>query len=274
MLQKYGTYIGVLDDLTAVAIIIIVTVVLKFVFSKLIDKLFSDNRTFFKSRIDPSRRATIKGITKNAVKYLLYFIALMVILSQFINISSILTIAGIGGIILSLGLKSMIEDVVAGFFIIFEDQYNVGDYITIDKYSGVVESIGIRTTTIADFNGDLHSIHNGSITVITNHSRKDQRVMFDIGIDYESDVAQAEYAIKEVCKSASTDDRFTDGPYSLGVQQISSTGVTFRIYATTRCMAQWDAERYLKHQMLERFRKDGIRMEQNTNMTVQKKVTE
>ena len=186
LLQRYGAVAGILDDLTVIILVVVVTFVLKFIFSKLIDNLFSDKSHSLKSRIDPSRRATLKSMTKNAGKYLLYFIALMVILGQFINISSILTIAGIGGIIISLGLKSMIEDIVAGFFIVFEDQYNVGDFITVDKYNGVVESIGIRTTTIADFNGDMHSIHNGTISVITNHSRKDQRVMFDIGIDYDA----------------------------------------------------------------------------------------
>ncbi len=274
LLQRYGAVVGILDDLTVIVLVVVLTVIAKFIFSKLIDNLFSDKSRSFKSRIDPSRRATLKSMTKNTGKYLLYFIALMVILGQFINISSILTIAGIGGIILSLGLKSMIEDIVAGFFIIFEDQYNVGDYITIDKYSGVVESIGIRTTTIADFNGDMHSLHNGTIVAITNHSRKDQRVMFDIGIDYAADIKKAEQAIKEICKIVSADDRFTDGPYPLGIQNISASGVTFRLYATTRSMAQWDAERFLKQQLLERFRLDGIKLEQNTNLTVQNKVTE
>lgn len=274
LLQRYGAVAGILDDLTVIILVVVVTFVLKFIFSKLIDNLFSDKSHSLKSRIDPSRRATLKSMTKNAGKYLLYFIALMVILGQFINISSILTIAGIGGIIISLGLKSMIEDIVAGFFIVFEDQYNVGDFITVDKYNGVVESIGIRTTTIADFNGDMHSIHNGTISVITNHSRKDQRVMFDIGIDYDADLNKAEQAIKDVCKKVSEDDRFTDGPYSLGIQQISASGVTFRVYATTRCMTQWNAERFLKQQLLERFRLDGIKLEQNTNLTVQNKVTE
>lgn len=273
VLQKYGAAIGVLDDLSVVAIVVAVTIILNLIVSKLINKLFSENRPLFKSRIDSSRRATLKGITKNAVRYILYFIAIMVILGQFINISSILTIAGIGGIILSLGMKGMIEDIVAGFFIIFEDQYNVGDYITIDKYDGVVESIGIRTTTIADFNGDVHSVHNGTISAITNHSRKDQRVMFDVGIDYDADIRRAETALREVCKTASSDDRFTDGPYCLGIQQISASGVTFRVYATTKCMEQWDAERFLKHQLLERFRTEGIRLEQNTNLTIQNRET-
>ena len=167
----------------------------------------------------------------------------------------------------------MIEDIVNGFFIIFEDQFNVGDFVTINDRTGVIDAIGARTTTLSGFSGDVYSIHNGIITTVTNHSRKDQRVLFDVIIDYEQDVATATETIKEACEEAQqTIPYFKDGPRLLGVQQIKSTGYTLRIYGTTEKSMQWDGERAVKKILLEKLKEKDIRLEKTFSVLIDKQV--
>ena len=101
-----------------------------------------------------------------------------------------------GGFAIGLGAQSLVKDLINGFFVLFEDQYGVGDHVTIGQFEGIVESIGIRTTVLRDFTGDLHLIPNGSVLEVTNHSRGDIRFIVDVEIAYEENVDKAIEVIK------------------------------------------------------------------------------
>ena len=272
-LDKIGKFAKLIDVAAVIVIVFIGTFLLRIIIYRIINRFFDGDKGVFRSKTDDSRRKTLKAMIKNLTKYLLYFVAFILILGQFINITSLVTIAGVGGIVISLGLKSMIEDIVNGFFIIFEDQFNVGDLVTVNDHTGVVDAIGARTTTLSGFSGDVYSIHNGIITTVTNHSRKDQRVLFDVIIDYEQDLDTATEVVKEACEEArQTIPYFKDGPRLLGVQQIKSTGYTLRIYGTTEKSMQWDGERAVKKIMLKKLKEKGIRLEKTFSVLVDKQV--
>ena len=110
------------------------------------------------------------------------------------------TFASIGGIAVGLGAQSLIKDLINGFFILFENQFGVGDHVTLGNFNGIVKSIGIRTTVIRDFTGDIHSIPNGSIIGVTNHSRNDIRFIVDVNISYEEDIEKVIDVIKITCE--------------------------------------------------------------------------
>src|SRR5690606_38145008 len=102
-----------------------------------------------------------------------------------VDTRSILAAAGILGLAVGFGAQNLVRDLVTGFFILSEDQFAVGDYITAAGVSGVVDSVGIRTTRLRDFGGELHIIPNGRIEQVTNHMGPAMRMMFTVRISYE-----------------------------------------------------------------------------------------
>jgi small conductance mechanosensitive channel len=119
---------------------------------------------------DERRRQTIYTLSQSVLRYVLYFFALLAALSLFhVNTASLITAAGIGGLAIGLGTQNLIRDLVAGFFILLEDQFAVGDLVTIGAAEGIVEQIGIRTSAVRDLAGKLYILPNGTIASVIVH---------------------------------------------------------------------------------------------------------
>lgn len=213
--------------------------------NKLIEKAVDKQR---KSRfvLEPKKANTVAAILKSVLKYAVYFLGVTTILCIFFkNIT--LTFAGIGGVALGLGAQNLIKDVINGFFILFEDQYSVGDYITIEGKSGVVESIELRITRIRDFSGDLHIIPNGSITNVTNRSRGDMRFVVEVDIAYEEDAYRAMDVLREACNEfKKVNDDVVSGPDVSGVSALKDNGLTIKLVGRAKTMKQWSCENQLR----------------------------
>jgi small conductance mechanosensitive channel len=126
---------------------------------------------------------TLTALLTSILHYTLLIIALLTILSVFgVNLGPILATAGITGLAISFGAQRLVRDLINGFFILLEDQFAVGEYVTIDGISGTVETIGMRITRLRDDEGRLVTIANGDINRVINHSRGDQRVVLEVGI--------------------------------------------------------------------------------------------
>ncbi|SFD19292.1 mechanosensitive ion channel family protein [Clostridium uliginosum] len=196
--------------------------------------------------LESQRAKTLGEVMKSVLKYAVYFIGIATILSNLFSGMSF-TFASIGGFAVGFGTQSLIKDLINGFFILFEDQFGVGDHITIGKFNGIVESIGIRTTTIKDFTGDIHSIPNGAIIEVTNHSRGNIRFMVDVYISYEENIDNAINAIKEVCDEFQKDNEDIKEPIQvLGVDSLNASSVTIRVIGKTIPLKQWGMERELR----------------------------
>lgn len=140
-------------------------------------------RVFLGGRVrDERRRQTIYTLSQSVLRYILYFFAGLAALSLFnVNTASLITAAGIGGLAIGLGSQNLIRDIVAGFFILLEDQFAVGDLVTIGIAEGVVEQIGIRTTAVRGLGGKLYILPNGTITSLVVH-RPNPWVILDFPI--------------------------------------------------------------------------------------------
>lgn len=132
----------------------------------------------------PRKAETLFSVSGSFLRYVSYFIAASLVLYNVfgISLSSIIAVAGVGGIAIGFGAQSLVRDVLTGMFILGEDQYGIGDNIEVCGKSGTVKSIGLRITRIRDINGDLHVIPNGEIKLVTNRSRDYSRAIVDIGI--------------------------------------------------------------------------------------------
>ena len=228
----------------------------KYVIKKVVDKQVKSNASL---SLDPQRAKTLGGLMKSILKYSVYFFGITTILSILFGGISF-TFASIGGVALGLGAQNLIKDFINGFFILFEDQFGVGDYVTIGKYSGIVQTIGIRTTIIKDLSGDVHSIPNGMISEVTNHSRGATRFIVDVDIAYEEDIDNAINAIKKCCeKFQKENEELIKEPIEVsGVSALAASSVTIRIMGKTKPLTQWKMENQLRKEIKITLDKEGI----------------
>ncbi|RBP44055.1 mechanosensitive ion channel family protein [Garciella nitratireducens] len=220
---------------------------------------FFQKKTTDKFSIEERRAHTLSTILKSVYSYVIYFIGIITVIGSFVDITSLLAVAGVGSLAVAFGAQSLVEDFVTGFFIFLDDQFSVGDYVTLKNFNGIVENMGLRTTEIRDFSGDLHIIPNREIITVTNHSRGNMQAKVDVGIAYEEDIQRAIEVLENLCKQmAKENDKIVEGPYVLGVQELGDSSVNIRITAQTKNMEQWGVERQLRQKIKETFDQEGI----------------
>ena len=241
-----------------VVIIILMYITIKIgnrLISKFVKRQIESNARF---SMDNQKAKTIGEVLKSVLKYMTYFIGAALILSDAFNGISV-AMASVGGFALGFGAQSLVKDIINGFFILFEDQYGVGDHVTIGTFSGIVETIGIRTTVIRDFSGDVHLIPNGTINQVTNHSRGNIRFIVDIDISYEEDIDNAIKVISNVCNKYKNENENIVEPIEvLGVNSLNASSVTIRIIGKTKPLKQWEAERELRKRVKKVLDEEGI----------------
>lgn len=240
-----------------IVLIIIVMYVATRIIDKFIDKTIKKQEQF-RFSLDKKRSKTIGAILKSVSKYSIYFFGIIGILTQFFGDKFLSTIsvgvASIGGVAIGFGGQNLVKDVINGFFILLEDQYSVGDYITVDKDSGIVESIELRITKLKDFNGDLHIIPNSKITNVTNHSKGPKSITVDVSIAYEESIDKAIGVINSTCdKFSNKNEDVVEKPKVVGVTELTASGVTIRVKGTVKNMKQFDNETRLR-----KFIKEGL----------------
>lgn len=226
-----------------------------YLIKKFVEKQIKSNT---KLSLDTQRAKTIGEVLKSVLKYSVYFIGIASIISTLFNGMSF-TFASMGGLAVGFGAQSLVKDLINGFFILFEDQFGVGDHITVGAFTGIVESIGIRTTTIKDFTGDVHSIPNGSIVQVTNHSRSNIRFIVDVDIAYEENVDNAISIIKEVCSEFEQNNKdIQEHIEVLGVNALNASSVTIRVIGKSKPLKQWKMERELRKLIKLRLDEEGV----------------
>lgn len=250
--------LNVYGKLIKTLIIIVLTKVVISIISRVIDKTLK-NRKGLRGSVSVRRANTLGEILKNVVRYILHFIAVVTILDMFINTTSILATAGIGGVAIGFGAQSLVKDIITGFFILLEDQYALGDYVKIDNFEGVVEELGVRVTKLRDFSGALHIIPNGNIQIVTNNTRGAMRSLVEISISYEEDIDRTIKVLEGVCEDIKRkNDSLVEGPSIIGVTDLGESEVKIRIVAKTQPMDQWSVEREIRKKVKEAFDKEKI----------------
>lgn len=200
----------------------------KYLIHYLIRKTFKRSLAWEKNE---ARQKTLLKLFQNIVDYTAYFLLLYWVLSILgVPVSSLLAGAGIAGLAIGLGAQGFLSDLVNGVFILIEGQYDVGDTIKIDRVTGVVSSVGIRTTQIRDTDGTLHFIPNRHITIVSNRSRGDMRAQIDIPIYADSDLKKIDQIIREINRKVVPDyPEIVGSPNILGPRTLPNGQFVFRI---------------------------------------------
>ena len=202
-------------------------------------------------------------LLKSVVTGVLIAVFGTMILSQLgVNIAPIIASAGILGIALGFGAQSLVKDFLSGVFMIFEDQYGVGDVIDVGEAIGTVEAVSLRVTRLRDLDGTVWYVPNGEILRVGNKSQNWSRAVVDVGVGYDEDLARAKRVLGEVAHDLWEDEDYRsviiEEPEVTGVEALAVDAITLRVLVKTPPMEQWAVARELRQRIKARFDHEGI----------------
>jgi small-conductance mechanosensitive channel len=242
-----------------IAIIILLSAIIGKIGTRLIDNIIDLDR--LSGRWDERRVNTLSGLAKSMLKYTIYFVGGVIVLDELgVPTTSILAGAGVLGLAVGFGAQNLVRDVLSGFFILFEDQFAVGDYVKIAGAEGTVQEIGLRVTRVQIWTGEIHIIPNGLIDHVVNYSRSGMGVVIEVAVALEVDLDQAIDIINNVCHEMAEEksEEVVDEPQVLGVTGLDSSGATIMVFGTVAPMKQWAYGRELRKRIKGAFDHEGI----------------
>lgn len=197
-----------------------------------------------KREASQKRFRTLKGITVQLFRWSLAVIGALTLAGSLgVDVRSILTGLGIAGLAISLAAQNIIRDFLNGVFIIFEDQFAVGDVVKIEGNAGVVEIFTLRTTRLRTLDGELVTIPNGSIATVLNFTKKWSRARIEVGVDYRTDIPRALKIMESVARDLAQQmpGKVIEEPAALdGILGYEASSITLRILLKTIPGAQWE----------------------------------
>ncbi|MCA9324356.1 mechanosensitive ion channel family protein [Candidatus Saccharibacteria bacterium] len=213
---------------------------------------------------EKQREDTLISTVGAGLRAVIWIITTLLLLSEVgIDIAPLLAGAGIAGVALGFGAQSMVRDFLAGFFILSENQYRVGDVIRINnEVSGKVERVTLRHTMLRDLDGMVHHIPNGEVRLATNMTMEFANVNLDIGVGYETDIGKLEKVINEVGRILSGDpewrDAIIEAPKFLRIKDFADSAMIVKIVGKTNPMQQWSVTGELRKRLKIAFDKNNI----------------
>lgn len=212
---------------------------------------------------EKKRGDTLIRIFNGALRVLIVIIALMMILSEIgLEVGPLLAGAGIVGLAVGFGGQYLIRDIITGLFMMLENQYRIGDVVDIDGFSGTVQDISLRKTTLRNLDGTVHHIPHGSITKVSNLSKDFARVNLDIGVSYSTDLEHLIEVINRTGNELAADPAFKDSiitpPQFLRVNAFADSAVVVKILGDTKPLKQWEVAGEFRKRLKIAFDREGI----------------
>jgi small conductance mechanosensitive channel len=216
--------------------------------------------------VDERRKQRVRAlgaILRSAASVTIFSIAGFAVLGDLgINLAPLLASASVVGVAVGFGAQSLVRDYLAGIFMLVEDQYGVGDVITVGNATGTVENVTLRTTSLRDVNGIVWHIRNGAIETLGNESQGWARAVIDFPVPYEADLTSIRTLLAETGERMWNEPTWRsvmlEAPEVWGAQQISGSEVTMRIVVKTAPLRQWEVEREMRARVKTALHAAGI----------------
>lgn len=211
------------------------------------------------------RAATMGSLLKSIVTgVVLTVVTLMFIAELGYDIGPLIASAGIIGVAIGFGSQALVKDFLSGIFMIFEDQYGVGDVVDLGEASGTVEAVSLRVTRLRDVNGTVWYVRNGEILRVGNMSQNWARTVIDVTVGYTEDLVKVRRVLEEVAHDLWEDEDFKglviEEPEVWGVESMGVDGVVVRVTLKTAPMEQWGIARAMRERVKARFEHEGINL--------------
>lgn len=258
------------NALVQVSLTLLIAIIIQLIFRATIERIVHRAIRVHKyaNHIDEEKREhTLTTIFRTASAVVIWITAIFVVLWQLdINLTALMTGAGLVGIIVGFGAQSAIKDFLAGIFIIAENQYRVGDIVTLHAaskdISGIVEDISVRITRLRDLDGNLHIIQNGEARVVTNQSFGYANVNVDIRVPYEADIDKIEVLINKVGEEMQANEAWAPHIFEpiqfFRVDGFEDSAVRVKAFGKVEPAMQWDIAGEFRRRLKKSFEKHGI----------------
>lgn len=241
-------------------IIIIIAIVVEKFLKLVVKKTFNPSKKHHK--FDSRRVSTIRSILCNLIKYVVWIIAVLSILSVFgVNTAAIITGLGVASLVIGLAFQDILKDVLVGVSILFESWFAVGDLVKIGGFEGTVVSLGLKTTRLQAFTGEMKMISNRNISEVINYSMDKTLAVVDIAVSYESKIDKVEKIL--MLTAATIKDKIpslTSEIELLGVQDLSDSAVVFRLVGKCKPAKHYEVQRQMKKEFKNALDKNGIKI--------------
>ncbi|MEE8619746.1 MAG: mechanosensitive ion channel family protein [Dehalococcoidia bacterium] len=243
----------------AVAVYLIFRPIIRSILKRAVShRMAGEDETDIQQRTD-----TLSSILVKIAGIIILIIAVITILPEFgVNITSLIAAIGIGGLAIAFAAQNLIRDFIAGFFILMEDQYSIGDVVSIAGVAGVVEDISLRRTVLRDLDANVHSVPNGKIELSTNMTKKYSRVNLNVSVGYGEDLKHVIDIANKVCQKMAKDpqwkDDFITTPSVLRVDNLGDSGIDIKILGDTKPAKQWAIMGELRLRLKDAFDSEGI----------------
>lgn len=247
--------------LITTAIILVVSILVYLVISKILKKVFKLQL----KRKNERKVKTAFSLFNNIARCLIIIISCVTILGVFgVSTSGLVASLSVVGVVFGLAFQDILKDLLSGLSIILEDQYTIGDTVTIAGFKGEVISLGLRTTKIKSYTGDLKIISNRNITEVINHSLEPSLAIVTIGVSYEDDLDKVEKVLNKLCGRLNNEIKQLVGKIEvLGIESLSESSIDYKITAKVKPTTQYDVERILKKEIKLEFDKNNISIPYN-----------
>jgi len=218
---------------------------------------------FLTPEAEKKREDTLIRIISGFSVVAIWVIAVLMALQELgLAIGPLLATLGIAGLAVGFGGQYLIRDIIAGLFIIIENQYRIGDVVCFDKTCGLVEDISLRKTVLRDLDGKVHHIPHGEVKITSNLSKDFARVNLNIGVDYSSDLEKVIEVVNRVGREVSEDPAFKDDiiktPEFMKVDDFGDSAIIIKIFGETKPLKQWGITAELRKRIKIAFDKEGI----------------
>lgn len=247
---------------------ILVILIISFVLIRLMKMVTNRLARFSRQQGLPSgvrnqQLRTLAGVTYSVSVFVVVFFAIIEILNQLnVNIGPLLASAGVAGLAIGFGAQTLVKDVINGFFILMENQYDVGDVVRIAGVSGTVEGMTLRRTTLRDVDGALHIIPNSEIKIVSNLTRDWAQISLHIAVDYKESTDRVVSLLKQVGNDVYNDASYSGllvaQPEVPGIDRVMPGEVDYLMLVKTRPGQQYAVTRELRRRIKECFEKNGI----------------
>lgn len=230
-------------------------VILLAIISCIISKIILKRIVKYGSKnLNDGKSKTIINLIKNIINCIIILIAIVIILEIYgIDTKSLVASLGVVGLVVGLALQDILKDFFVGISIIFEGQYKIGDWVTINNFSGEVLPSNLRTTKLKAYTGEVKIISNRNITEIINHSMEQNTLIVDIGVSYDMNIDKVKTTIDDICEQIKQEKKLKQ-INCLGVQTLDSSQILFRIVALIPFKIKYDLEREIKEKILRKFK--------------------
>jgi small conductance mechanosensitive channel len=208
---------------------------------------------------------TLASVINSVGVFIIFFFALIHILSIFgVDMRPLLASAGIVGLAIGFGSQALVKDVINGFFILIENQYDIGDIVRIAGLQGTVEDMTMRRTILRDADGTLHVIPNSEIKIVSNMTRDWAQISLHVAVAYDENSDRVIRLLQEVGKEVRNDPRFADmivaEPEVPGIERVAAGEVVYLMLVKTQPgSAQYTVSRELRRRIKDTFEKEGVR---------------